>query len=131
MTEVQQDINATIAAAVNAQVSARVAESLAGDDLIKTMVIAAVGKPFVVRDPGSYRDRTTTIIDETIRTTILALTKQAVTDAVAAEKDTIEAEVRKVLKTKTKDIATSFGDHIAEVAAAGWGVRVDVTPPRG
>ena len=126
---VQQDINATITAAVRAQVSARVAEALSGDDLIKNMVIAAIATPITVRDPGNYRDRQTTFIDETLRTTILALTKQAVMDAVAAEKDTIEEEVRKVLKAKVKDIAKGFGDHIADVAAHGWGVRVDVTPP--
>lgn len=125
MTDLQSDINATIAAAVNSQVTARVAEAFAGDEFLKSLVTAAVTQPIAVRDPHTYSDRKTTFIDETLRKVVQDVTRSALTKVVEEEREAIEAEVRKALKAQVGAMAKGFADNMVENAKSGYGVRVN------
>lgn len=130
MSQIQEDLNATIAAAVNAQVTARVAEALAGDQFIGKMVQAALTREVEVKVGGSYgRTVKTTFLNEAVRKSIEDVVRAGVQEAIDDEKDAIQAEVRKAVKRNLTVIADRLAEQVVNAADKPYGIKVEMQYP--
>lgn len=125
----QGDLNTVIATAVQARIETEVATALAGSELMTQYVATALGQTMVVRDPGQYRDRTTTFLREVIDKAIKAATEAAVRKVIADEAPQIEAEVTRVLRRDVKVIAAQLVGEVAKAAESPYGVTVELKYP--
>lgn len=124
MAQVEQDLNTTIAAAVNARVEAAVLESLAGDAVIGQYVTAALQEP--TKDPwDSYNHEKRPWLTFVVRDAIRDATKVAVHAALAEEKDAIEKEVRRAIKARISTFATQVTEGLLENTKSGYNIKVD------
>ena len=121
------DLNKTIAAAVNAKVEAGVLAALSGDDVIGRFVTAALSEP--VRDNYGRRDET--FIGYTVREAIKAATKAACVRIVEQEMPSIEEAVRKELRKRIGAIAQGMAENAGK-SMTGYGLKIEfVEPNRG
>jgi len=123
------DLNATIAAAVNARIEASVAAALAGDEMIGALVAAALNQEIEVgRD---YKKSKTTWLKHTVAEAIRAATKAAVERLVIEESPLIEEELRKAFRRQAGEFAEGITRSLRENAAKGYGVTVELKLPGG
>ena len=76
MADAAQDLNQVISAAVQARIETEVTAALSNSDVFAQFVSGALHAPITVRE--DYRDRKTTWLNETLRKTIQAATREAV-----------------------------------------------------
>lgn len=130
-TNIETDLNATIAAAINAKVEAGVFAALAGDEVLGKYVAAALNEPIEIPRNGSSYDKIKTTY---LRHTINQALKKAVHDAVAkfieGEQAVIEAEVAKALRKQASEIGRQFAEHLAsQTIGRAYGVNVELRFP--
>ena len=124
-----RDLNETIAHAVQARVEAAVAAELSSSDLFAQFVQAALLQPIEVRDPGTYRDRKTTFLRETIAKAVQEATKVAVVKHVESEQETLEKLIATELRKHTKTIAKNLAEDAVEHAKSTYGIKVSMRYP--
>jgi trimethylamine:corrinoid methyltransferase-like protein len=118
------DLNKTIAAAVNAKVEAGVLAALSSDDTIGRFVSAALSER--VRD--NYSSREETFIGYTVREAIKAATKSACIRLVETEMPAIEEAIRKELRKRIGQISEKMAERLAE-QVTGYGLKIEFTDP--
>lgn len=127
MSNVTEDLNATIANAVNARIEAEVAAALAGDEVIGQYVAAALRQEI---QPDRYNSRSkTTFLTLTLRTAIQGATKAAVKRVLIEEREHIEDEVRKAIRRGTKNFAEQMVENLVKQASTAYGVKVELKLP--
>lgn len=127
--QLSSDLNATIAAAINAKVEASVIAALSGDEVLGKYVAAALNQQIEVKD-GGYNTRRTTFLRDTIDRTMQQAVKDAVHSFIQGEKELIEAEVGKALRKQAAKIANQFVTHLAEqTIGRSYGVNVELRFP--
>ena len=128
-----EDLNATIASAVNARIEAQVAEAMSGDAVLGQYVQSALRQTVEVnkRDggygkerDGGYGKERVTFLSATLGEAIRAATKAAVAAYFAQHADDLEAEVAKALRRNSKDIAVTLIESLTTAAAKPYGVNV-------
>lgn len=126
-TNLEADLNATIATAVRARIEAEVTKALAGDEVMSKYVAAALSSEIEVpADRGSYQKRKTTFLREAIDTAIKGATKAAIAKIVAEERAAIEAAVTTELRKNVKNIAAQLVNKVAETTESAYGVTVEL-----
>lgn len=111
----ENDLNATIAAAVNARISAQVAAALSGDEVIGKYVAATLQQKITVRGKN-YRDVEISFIDKLVGDSIREATEAVVKEVIASEVDAIREATRKAVKAKVGSLADAFADALLEEA---------------
>ena len=129
MSDIANDLNATITAAVQARIEASVAEALSGNQLVTQYVAAALTREVTVRDRDSYKDRKTTFLRETIEAQIKGATEVAVRKIIAEEAPAIEAAVTTELRKNVKAISSKLVGQVVEAASKSYGVSVELKYP--
>src|SRR5690606_27963440 len=121
MTDLEKDLNTTIAAAVNARVEAAVMAALSGDELIGRYVSAALTEPVAQDTYGRKPTKTylTTVVTEAIQ----EATTAAVKELVEAERPKIVEEVKKALRRNLPEVADRLVDGLS---LARYSVSVNV-----
>ena len=127
MSQLDTDLTATIAAAVNARIEAAVAAALASDEVLAQYVAAALNQPIEV-DRNNPRLKTT-YLHHMLRQAIQAATKAAAERVLAEDHELIEEEVRNALRRNVSAIAAGIAGSLASHAAKGYGVQVSVRLP--
>lgn len=127
MTDLNNDLNAVIANAVNARIEAQVAEALAGDEMIGKYVSAALMQEIEVG--VSYNKRKTTFLKNTLDEAIRAATKEAVMRVLAEETDAIEVAVRRELKASVTAIAAQLVGSVSKAVETPYGISIDLKYP--
>ena len=121
----ESDLNATIAAAVNARIEAQVAEAMAGDEMLGRYVQSALRQTVEVnKRDGSYGKERVSFLSATLGEAIQQATKRAVAAYFEQSADALEAEVAKALRSNSKDIAATLVASLAEKANKAYGVNV-------
>ena len=120
-----EDLNATIASAVNARIEAQVAEAMSGDAVLGQYVQSALRQTVEVnKRDGGYGKERVTFLSATLGEAIRAATKAAVAAYFAQHADDLEAEVAKALRRNSKDIAVTLIESLTTAAAKPYGVNV-------
>jgi hypothetical protein len=119
-----QDLNNTIANAVTARIEAEVTAALAGSEVMNHYVAAALSQPIEVKDPRTYRTRTTTYLKETIDAAIKEATKVAIAKVIAAEQKRIERTVRDAIRDQVDFIGRQLVASLVEKADSAYGIQV-------
>lgn len=120
-TNLNDDINATIATAVNARIEAAVMESLSGDDVLARFVTAALTQP--VKQDTYDRSPRKTFLAHTVQKAIQDATRAAIEALVEEEKPRIEDECRKALRRNLPAVAERLVDGLR---MARYSVSVNV-----
>jgi hypothetical protein len=127
-TPVEEDINKVIASAVNARVEAKVAEALAGDEMIGRYVTAALMQEIEVGGT-SYTRRKTTFLRYTIDEAMRGATQAAVKRVIAEEMPAIERAVRAQLLSSVDTIAAQLAGSVVDAADRSYGIHVELNYP--
>lgn len=122
MSELEVDLNATIASAINAKVEAGVLAALSGDEVLGRYVTAALNQEVQV-GTSSYDRKRTTFIHKVILDVVKAAVERAARNLLA------EDEVRKALRRQAPEIANQLVGNLAERSKNGYGVRVELQFP--
>lgn len=127
MGDVTQDLNATIASAVQARIEAEVAAAMSGSEMIGQYVTAALNQPIEVSVNGSrYDTEKTTWLRHTIDTAMREATKVAVERLIAERAPQLEEAVRAALEEKTGMFAAQLVENLGERVANGYSVSVEL-----
>jgi uncharacterized protein (DUF885 family) len=126
MSNIEGDLNATIASAVNARIEAEVMAALSGDEVIARFVTAALQQK--VGDQR-YGKQQRTFLAAALETAIKDATKAAVGRLIEEERPLIEDEIRKALRRNVKTMADSIVGNLADKASSAYGVRVELQLP--
>jgi hypothetical protein len=121
MSTLDVDLNATIGAAVNAKIEAAVMQALAGDEVMGAFVAAALNQK--VETDRYDRKKDSTFLAHVVKEAIQKATKAAVESFVAAEREAIELEVRKALRSSLPKIAS---DLVGGLRSSAYAVTVHV-----
>lgn len=97
------DLNATIAAAVNARIEAAVMEALSGDEVMGRFITAALTEK--VETDRYSRAPAKTFLVHTVHQAIQAATRQAVERLMEEEHDRIETEIKKAIRRNLPALA--------------------------
>jgi AAA+ superfamily predicted ATPase len=125
--DLDNDLNATIANAVNARIEASVMAALSSDDVLGKYVAAALNQPISI--DRNYRKIETTYLQHTLRASVQEATKAALVRVLTEDQELIEDEVRKALRRNVAGIAAGIAGSIADHAKKGYGVQVTVRLP--
>lgn len=125
-TEVEGDLNAVIASAVNARIEAAVAQALSGDEVMGRYVTAALQRQVEVPSRNGYGKDRVPFLSHVIEQAVRDATKRAVEKYLVEEHDALEAEVRKALRRSAPAIAEKMVGQVAEVASRGYGIQVSL-----
>lgn len=125
-TNIDTDLNATIANAVNARIEAEVIKALSGDEVLGAYVAAALAEP-VARD--SYGRNKPTRLQTAITDAISNATKDAIREVIAEDMPRLKEEVRKCFRRDADKLAQSVVDGLAGSLATSYGVSVTMTLP--
>ena len=124
------DLNATITAAVQARIEASVAEALAGGELIRGMVQAALNQTVEIpKENGGYGTQRVPFLRAALWKMIQEATKVALNAVMLEEQPRIEEEVRKRLKRDAPEFAKAMVGNLVEQAQRPYGLRVSVILP--
>lgn len=123
MANLNDDLNNTIASAVNARVEAQVLEALASDGVMQAAVQAALSREV----PSSGYDRKKkTILTHLLHTAIEEHTKAIVAEEIAASASVIRDEVRAALAQSLGVITDSLVDGLVANATGRYpSIRVE------
>ena len=126
MSNLEQDLNTTITSAINARIEAEVTAALSGDAVIGQFVAAALAQE--VGETGYGRDRKKiTFMHRTVAKTIQEVTASLVLEVIEAERETIEREIRKSLRSYIPNMAAGMVDSLAHQAKHA-SYRISVQP---
>lgn len=128
---VENDLNTVIASAVQVRIETEVASALSGSELMGQYVAAALTEKITVRDSGTYRDRQTTYLRETIDEAVKGATKAAVNKVVAESAPEIEKLVAAELRKNIKGISAQIVGNLVSKADSPYGISVEVKYPGG
>jgi 2-phospho-L-lactate guanylyltransferase (CobY/MobA/RfbA family) len=126
MTNIDTDLNATIANAVNARIEAEVIKALSGDEVLGRYVAAALAEP-VARD--TYGRNKPTRLQTAITDAISNATKAAIIAVVEEDMPRLKDEVRKCFRRDADKLAQSVADGLAGSLAKGYGVSITMKLP--
>lgn len=126
MSNIETDLNATIASAVNARIEAEVMAALSGDEIIGRLVTAALQQKV---GEERYGRKQTTFLASVLNAAIKDATKAAVARLIEEERPLIEDEIRKALRRNVKTMADAIVGNLAEQASSAYGVSVELRIP--
>lgn len=126
-SNIEQDLNATIANAVSARVEAEVIKALAGDEIIGRYIAAALNQQVEVG--GSYNRTKVTFLQATLRSAFQEMTKRAIAKVLEQDAELIEAEVRKAVRRNATGFAEAIVGNIVERSKTAYGIQVSVKLP--
>lgn len=126
MSNIEKDLNSTIASAVNARIEAEVVAALSGDEVIGRYVAGALRQPVGRQE---YGRKQLTYLETVVREAIQGATKAAVKRVIDEEQEKIEEEVRKALRRGLNTIAETIVEGLVQKAAGTYGIRVELTLP--
>lgn len=116
MSNIESDLNQTIASAVNARIEAQVLEALTSNDLVREHVANALNTQV---EDGRYGPKIP-FVTKIVRDAIQERTKEVVSEEIAATADVIKAEVRTALSKSVGVIADSLVDGFVDRAAGQY-----------
>lgn len=122
---ISNDLNKTIAAAVNAKVEAGVLQALSSDDVLGRFVAAALNEP-VRREYGQGDEN---FVGRTVREAIKKATQEAAKRAMELEMPAIEEMVRKELRKRIGDISKGIAEQVVK-STTGYGMRIEFLLPK-
>lgn len=128
MTEVSNDLNTVIVAAVNARVEAAVAEALSGNQLMAQYVGQALSQEVEIKD-NNYNRRKTTFLKHSIEGAIQGAAKKAIEQFLVDEVAEIEKVVKAELKAQIPGIAKQLVGTLSDAASKAYGVEVKLKMP--
>lgn len=129
MADLDLDLNATIAAAVNARIEATVLSALAGDEVIGALVSAALNQEVEIK--RDYKTSKTTWLKHTVAASIREATKLAIAKIIAEEQPLIEDEIRKAFRRQASEFANGIAKSLVDKAGNAYGVSVELKLPGG
>jgi hypothetical protein len=117
MSNLGEDITASITAAVNARVEAEMLRAFSGDEVFAQFVSRALRQSVEVpRLDGRYGTEKVPFLSDVLYKSIQEATRKAVVRWIEQETANIEAEVRKQLKAQAPAIAKGLVDQLGGVA---------------
>jgi hypothetical protein len=125
-TNIDGDLNQTIAAAVNARIEAEVMKALSGDEVLGAYVVAALSAP-AGGDP--YARKKQTVLQKAISDAVTGATKTAILKVVEEDIGRLEDEVRKCFRRDADKLAKSVVDGLAGQLGKGFGIQVSLNLP--
>ena len=126
MSNLESDLNATITSAINARIEAEVMSALSGDAVVGQFVAAALAQE--VGETGYGRDRKKiTFMHRTVSKAIQEITAALVLEVIESERETIEREIRKSLRSYIPNMAAGMVDALAGQAKHA-SYRISVQP---
>ncbi|WP_306358723.1 MULTISPECIES: hypothetical protein [unclassified Nocardia] len=128
MTALENDLNATIAAAVNARIEAAVAAALSGDEVLGSYVSAALNQPIEVSQ-GYGRTRKTTFLKHTLDKALQTAAQEAVRTTLTDLLPQLEAAVRAELHRSTDALAAQLVGSVSKHLEAPYGIKVELRFP--
>lgn len=129
MGDIEQDLNATIAAAVKAKVEASVMEALAGGELMREYVAAALSQQVDLNPNDRYNNKKVSFLERTLRTAIQKATEDAVRAAILEDMPVLQDEVRRAIKRNSSTMADALCTSLTEAAERAYGVKVELNMP--
>lgn len=123
---VDNELNRTIAQAVNAKIESSVFAALSGDEVFGKYVTAALMQPVEVENRRTYRKEQVPWLNKVLSDMIRDATKAAVENWMAENIGSIEDEVAKTLRREAKNIAAGLASNLGEQVAKSHGVSVNV-----
>ena len=126
MSNIEGDLNATIASAVNARIEAEVMAALSGDEVIGRFVSAALQQKV---GEQRYGQKQKTFLASSLHNAIQQATKAAVGRVIEEERPLIEEEIRKALRRNVKTMADAIVGNLADKASSAYGVTVELRIP--
>ena len=126
MSNIEADLNTTIASAVNARIEAEVFAALAGDETIGRYVTAALRRPVEVPARTGYGKDKVPFLSHVLESSFRDATKAAVARVLEEEQPKIEEEVRKALRRNVASIATELASSLTAAAQNTYGVKIDL-----
>lgn len=126
MSNIETDLNATIASAVNARIEAEVMAALSGDEIIGRFVTAALQQKV---GEERYGRKQKTFLAAALQEAIKNATKAALGRLIEEERPLIEEEIRKALRRNVKTMADAIVGNLADQASKAYGVSVELRIP--
>lgn len=126
-TNLNQDLNTTIAAAVSARVEAEVARALSGDEIVGKYIAAALNQVIQI-DRYDSRSKVT-FLHQALRTAFQDMTKAAIAKVLADDAPLIEDEIRKAIRRSSSDLANSIVGNLVQLTSKGYGIQVTLRLP--
>lgn len=123
------DLNATIAAAVNARVESAVLAAFSGDDTLGTYVTAALQRPVEVPSPRGYGKDQVPFMHHLITQSIQDATKRAVQKMLLEEQEAIETAVRDQMAEAIPEFAKQMVGQLVKRGTETYGVQVSLRMP--
>lgn len=126
MTQLDENINTTIANAVNAKVEASVLAALSGDELMGRYVTAALTQQLEVNKPEGYGKHKVQFLHHVISKMIQDATRDALARMIEEERPAIEAAVREALRANITGIASGLVDGLANSQRVSYSAKVQL-----
>lgn len=132
MSDITQDLNATITHAVQARIEAEVAKAFASDEFLASYITAALQQQIEIKEDYGYSRKKVSFLHHTLSEAVRMATKTAVAKWLATNSAQIEAEVEKALRRETKSIASALAQSLLNAADKTYGVdvKIDLKMPR-
>lgn len=129
MSEVINDLDATITSAVMARVEAEVTRALSGDEVIGRLVSSALQQEVEVK--RGYQREKKTVLKAALDKAVQDAVRDAITSVVDEERPLIEDEIRKALKRESRQIAEQFTQALVDASQRSFGFRVELRGVNG
>lgn len=116
MSNITNDLDATITAAVNARVESEILATMANSDIMQSFVTSALSTTV----SGGFRGKDKTLLSHLLETTIQEQAKAVVAEEIAKMAPAIREEVREALAKSVGVIADSLVDGFVANASGRY-----------
>lgn len=125
MSDVQTDLNAAIAAAVNAKVEAALLTAFTNDAVLGAYITQALQQQVEVPSGRGYGKDRVTFVHHLLSTAIRQATTNAVKRIIDEQAPQLEEAIAKALRAEHKTIAHQIVGRMTEYAGNTYGVKVE------
>ena len=116
MSNISNDLNTTITAAVNARVESEILAAMSNSDILQSFVTAALS----TKVSGGYRDKEKTLLSHLLETTIQEQAKSVVAEEITKMQPAIREEVRAALAKSVGVISDALVDGFVANASGRY-----------
>lgn len=118
--------NQSLSDAINQVLERKILDALAGDEFIKTTVMAALNKPVEIRTSTYGPVTKTTFLDHTINEAIQQATSRATHKLVNMYSPAIEEEIAAQLAKRIPQLAKTLTDSLVTATEKGYGLSITI-----
>ncbi|SHT54088.1 Uncharacterised protein [Mycobacteroides abscessus subsp. abscessus] len=128
---ITENLDATIASAVKAQIEAKVLEALSGGEFFEKYVHSVLYAKVEIADPKDrYKKISVNFIDNAIAGVVRAATQDAIKVAVNEQREEIQEHVRKAVKRQTDKFAQNVVEGLVEATNTDYRFNVQIGVPK-